>query len=239
MVDNVAITPGAGVTVAADDIGSGVLAQRVKPVWGPDGTGNDVDVASGKALPTQIRSATGLTPIGEPTDAKVTATDTTSVSMISILKQVSASIQAFAAAIANTTSTGWLAVNLRKADGTEITFNGNGPQPPVNSAPVVPADQYGAYETVAASQTDQAMGATGAAGDYLAGVLIVPSTAAAGVVSIKDGSGSAITVFAGGGTTALPSLVPFLVPLGLFSTSGAWKITTGTNVSAVGIGKFT
>lgn len=93
MVDNVAITAGSGTTIAADDIGAGVLAQRVKPVWGPDGTGNDVDVASGKSFPVQVRSATGLIPIGEPTDAKSTATDTTSVSGISIWKQISASIQ--------------------------------------------------------------------------------------------------------------------------------------------------
>lgn len=95
MVDNVAITAGSGTTIAADDIGAGVLAQRVKPVWGPDGTGNDVDVASGKSFPVQVRSATGLIPIGEPTDAKSTATDTTSVSGISIWKQISASVQLF------------------------------------------------------------------------------------------------------------------------------------------------
>lgn len=97
----------------------------------------------------------------------------------------------------------------------------------------------GEYETVAASATDQAMGATGAAGDYLAGVLIVPGTTAAGAVSIKDGSGSAITIFAGGGTTALSTLIPFFVPLGIKSTSGAWKITTGANVTAIGVGNFT
>lgn len=51
MADNVAITAGSGTTVAADDIGSGVLAQRVKPVWGPDGTGTDVDLPTG--MPTQ------------------------------------------------------------------------------------------------------------------------------------------------------------------------------------------
>lgn len=100
MVDNVAITAGTGTTVAADDIGGGVLAQRVKPVWGPDGTGNDTDVASGKALPVQVRSATGLIPIGEPTDAANTATDTTSVTHTSIFKQISASVQIVAGAIA-------------------------------------------------------------------------------------------------------------------------------------------
>jgi hypothetical protein len=61
MVDNVSITPGTGVTIAADDIGSGFLAQRVKPVWGPDGTGNDVDVATGKPMPVQLRASTGQT----------------------------------------------------------------------------------------------------------------------------------------------------------------------------------
>lgn len=97
----------------------------------------------------------------------------------------------------------------------------------------------GEYETVAASATDQAIGATGASGDFLEGLLIVPATAAAGAVSIKDGGGSAISVFAGGGTTALPTLAPIYVPLGIFSGSGAWKVTTGANVSALAIGNFT
>lgn len=97
----------------------------------------------------------------------------------------------------------------------------------------------GDYETVAASQTDQSLGATGAVGDYLAGVLIVPGTTAAGAVSIKDGAGSAISIFAGGGTTALSTLIPFFVPLGIKSTGGAWKVTTGANVTAIGVGNFT
>ena len=94
-----------------------------------------------------------------------------------------------------------------------------------------------AYETVAASQADQAMGATGAFGDYLAGLLIVPATAGAGTVSIKDGGGSAITVFTGGGT--LSDLRPFFVPVGATSAAGAWKVTTGANVSAIAFGAFT
>ena len=99
-------------------------------------------------------------------------------------------------------------------------------------------DLYAQYETVAASATAQAMGATGATGDYLAGVLVFPGTAGCGVVTILD---NAVTIgtFAGGGTTPLADLKPFLIPVGLFSVSGAWKITTGANVTAVGIGKFT
>lgn len=95
------------------------------------------------------------------------------------------------------------------------------------------------YETVAASATDQVLGATGASGDYLAGLLIVPATAAAGAVSIKDGTGSAITVFAGGGTTALPTLAPIPVPLGIKCTGAGWKVTTGANVSVIAAGDFT
>lgn len=100
-------------------------------------------------------------------------------------------------------------------------------------------DDNAEYETVAASATDQALGATGATGDYLASVLIIPATAAAGAVSIKDGAGSAISIFAGGGTTALPTLAPIFVPLGIYSLAGAWKVTTGTNVSVIAVGNFT
>ncbi len=63
MADNIAVTPGTGATIAADDIG-GVLHQRAKVVWGPDGTANDTDTASGKPLPVQLRSSTGTDLIG-------------------------------------------------------------------------------------------------------------------------------------------------------------------------------
>ena len=58
MVDNIAITAGSGTTVATDDVSS-VHYQRVKVVWGPDGTVNDTDVASGKPVPVQLRGSAG------------------------------------------------------------------------------------------------------------------------------------------------------------------------------------
>lgn len=64
MADNVAITAGTGTTIAADDVGGGVLVQRVKATWGPDGTANDTDVATGKPMPVQLRSSTGTDLIG-------------------------------------------------------------------------------------------------------------------------------------------------------------------------------
>lgn len=41
MADNVGYTPGTGALVAADDVG-GVLYQRIKPAFGPDGGATDV-----------------------------------------------------------------------------------------------------------------------------------------------------------------------------------------------------
>lgn len=95
----------------------------------------------------------------------------------------------------------------------------------------------GDYETVAASQTNQVLGGTGAAGDYLAGILVVPATTSPGLIQIADGGGSAITVFAGG-ANSVGSLAPFAIPVGAISKNGAWKVTTGANVSVIAVGSF-
>lgn len=94
------------------------------------------------------------------------------------------------------------------------------------------------YETVAAGQTDQVLGATGAAGDYLERLVIVVSTAATAQVSIKDGSGgSAIIVFPnnpGGGVGT------YNVHLGVRATgAGGWRVTTGAGASVIATGDFT
>lgn len=97
------------------------------------------------------------------------------------------------------------------------------------------ADAATEYETVAASQTDQVLGATGAAGDYLGKLIIVVSTAATAQVQIKDGSGSAITVFPnspGGGVGT------YVVAIGLKSTTGGWKVTTGAGSAVIAAGLF-
>jgi len=93
------------------------------------------------------------------------------------------------------------------------------------------------YETVAASQTDQVLGATGGTGDDLDFLLVVPATTSPGAISIKDGSTS-ISVFAGG-SSSVSNLVPFPIPINLRSVNGAWKVTTGANVSVIGVGNFT
>lgn len=95
----------------------------------------------------------------------------------------------------------------------------------------------GGYETVAASQTTQALGATGAVGDYLVGLLVIPATTSPGNVQIKDGANGAITVFVGG-ASSVSNLVPFYIPLGMRSVQGEWQVTTGANVSVIGVGEF-
>ena len=95
------------------------------------------------------------------------------------------------------------------------------------------------YKPVAASQTDVILGASGAVGDYLAGLLIIPTTTGAGSVSIKDGNGTTLPVF---NTGTLPSLIPFYVPIGakcVNATTAGWKITTGANVTVIAVGDFT
>ena len=92
------------------------------------------------------------------------------------------------------------------------------------------------YERVAASQTGQTLGASGAIGDYLDGILIIPATTGAGNVILLDGNTS-MTIFAGG-ETSVADLAPFYVPLGIRSISGAWSITTGADVSVIATGRF-
>jgi hypothetical protein len=91
---------------------------------------------------------------------------------------------------------------------------------------------------VAASATNYTLQTTaGAAGDYLAVLMIVPGNTSPGAVTFKDGSGSSITAFPGGAssvTTLHP--VPFIV--NARSTDGAWSVTTGVNVTVWASGEF-
>lgn len=93
----------------------------------------------------------------------------------------------------------------------------------------------GDYETVAASQTAQVLGGAGAIGDFIASLIIVLATTTAGLVTLLDNAVS-IPLFVGG---TLLDLTPLWIPLGLTSVSGAWKITTGANISVIAIGSFT
>jgi len=95
------------------------------------------------------------------------------------------------------------------------------------------------YEAVAAGQTNQVLGATGAVADFLESLLIVPTTLSPGAVTIQDGpSGTPITVFAGG-TDSISTLHPFAIPVAIRALSTGWRVTTGAGLSVLASGNFT
>jgi hypothetical protein len=105
-----------------------------------------------------------------------------------------------------------------------------------------PLTDFGAgeYAYVAASATSQILG-TGAVGDYLSHLLIVPETSTPGAVSLTDGNGTARVIFVGG-ASSVSNLVPFTVMIGAKATNATtpgWKVTTTTNVHVLGFGNFT
>jgi len=101
---------------------------------------------------------------------------------------------------------------------------------------VSPNTPAGQYFTVAASQTSQVLGAVGATGDYLKGIIVVAATTTPGLVTVKDGTTAVISIPAGT-ATVLPYVT--YVPVGAYSKTGAWNITTGASVSVFAVGQFT
>ena len=94
------------------------------------------------------------------------------------------------------------------------------------------------YEHVAASQTAQVLGGTGAVGDYLHRIVCTVSTAATSLVQIVDGTGTGILTH-----TVLPNNVGggvgvYNIELNIVSANGAWKITTGAGVEVMAVGIF-
>lgn len=90
------------------------------------------------------------------------------------------------------------------------------------------------YETVAASQTAQVLGGTGATGDYLHRLLISVVTVASASVTILDGSTS-ITILTGD-AAQVPGLLS--IECNMRSATGPWKVTTGAGATVVAVGIF-
>lgn len=192
--------------------------------WVPDTAAPDV----GAVPVARITDGTNVAPVsatnGVAADVKAVPTDPfgANADAASATGSISAKLRAIATAL------GTSAFDLGVGTGGSRTL-----RVAIDSAQLDGSE----YETVAASQTAQVLGATGATGDYISGILVVPATTSPGNVLLLDNATS-ITVFAGG-ASSVSNLVPFFIPLGMFSVSGAWKITTGANVSCIGIGNFT
>ncbi len=88
------------------------------------------------------------------------------------------------------------------------------------------------YETVAASQTAQVLGQSGAVGDTIIRLIVTVNTAASSTVTILD---NAISIPIMPATTAVGV---YSIPLNMQSVSGAWKVTTGAGATVVAVGNF-
>jgi hypothetical protein len=89
------------------------------------------------------------------------------------------------------------------------------------------------YEHVAASQTAQVLGTTGATGDYLHRLVITVGTAATSTVSLLDNTTSHVLV------AANTAIGVYSIEINTFSKNGAWKITTGAGAEVIAMGNFT
>jgi len=99
------------------------------------------------------------------------------------------------------------------------------------SAVAIPYAVY--YETVAASQTAQVLGVTGAKGDIVSNLIITVNALTTGTVSLLDGAISYPL------TTATTPVGLYMLTLDAQSVSGAWKITTGAGATVFATGNFT
>ena len=89
------------------------------------------------------------------------------------------------------------------------------------------------YETVAPSQTAQALGATGAKGDIVKTLVITVSATATSTVALIDNATSYAIM------AANTPIGVYTIQLDAQSVSGAWKITTGAGASVFAVGQFT
>jgi hypothetical protein len=94
------------------------------------------------------------------------------------------------------------------------------------------------YEHVAAGQTAQILGPTGAKGDYLHRLICTVTTAASGNVVIVDGSGTGILTHTVLPASAGTGVNVYNIEVNAVSADGAWKVTTGAGVEVMAVGIF-
>lgn len=105
-----------------------------------------------------------------------------------------------------------------------------------NPLPVSTQPLNGEYELIAASDTDEPVGATGAAGDYLDHCTLMVATAAQSATVIEDGASTAVYTFA---TSPGGGIGTYEINVGARSVTGGWTITTGSGVTVICVGDFT
>jgi hypothetical protein len=90
------------------------------------------------------------------------------------------------------------------------------------------------YETVAAGQSLQMLGGSGAAGDYLHSLIVTVNTALTSGVSLTDGVTNIVVVPANVAT----GVGVIVLPMNMASLTSGWKVTTGAGVQVIAVGIF-
>jgi hypothetical protein len=103
-----------------------------------------------------------------------------------------------------------------------------------NASGVMVTETRWNYEDVAASQTDQVMGSTGAIGDMLHSIFCTFSADPSTGVSVEDATGTNFIVINDPGAAANLNTGA----LDWRSAIGAWEVTTGTNTTCRVAGRF-
>ena len=188
------------------------------------GGGGTVGGATAANQSSQITQETATaTALGTPTD---TAWTSGSGSVVALLKAVNGFLSS-AVSYLSTIATNTGAI----IPGCKITAT--------TTCNVIGSVYNGAntYNTVAVSQTAQALtgGSGGATGDYLSHCVLSPNNTTAGSVIIYDNSTAIFTM----PSATLSNLVPFTIPFGAKSVSGAFKVTTPSTYTVLCVGAFT
>lgn len=235
MADDVTL-PAPGAIIAADEVG-GKKYQRVKISHGADGAATDTS----EEAPFPVGAAEGafadgsIVALGSLADPAWDGTTPTTPGLLSAIKGVFGQLALWLSRFGTVSDTAWSGsgdptsyMSMIRAMVAKVLADAPTAVSPISSE----------YELVAASQTDQIMGTTGAIGDTIDGILVIPTTTAVGAISIEDG-GTNTPVYAGG--TVGADLKPFFIPLfGIKATTATgWEITSGGNESLIVFGQFT
>jgi hypothetical protein len=86
---------------------------------------------------------------------------------------------------------------------------------------------------VAASQTAQVLGGSGAVGDYLHRIVVTVTATGTSTLSVLDNSTTVLTM------AANTPVGVYSLEINAASASGPWKITTGAGVTVLAVGFFT
>ncbi len=238
MPDNLDITPGSGRTIGTDLVG-GVDYQRTKVVWGPDGTVNDADVATGKPLPVQLRSPTGTDLVG--------AAGTASAAVVTVQGIASGTAQSVAGDVAHDSADSGNPVKIGakavSAEPAAVTANDR-----VNLyadltgklvvLPYANPENFvsGAITTAMTGTTSTSLIAAPASGlrNYITQITVSNSHATIGTdVVIQDGSGGTTLYTIPAGPIYGGAVLTFPTPLRQPTTATAIyvaNVTTGSSI---------